>query len=218
MAGATNREALSRTKEELAVLYERLDELEQLAGIHAKAEKIREGRFWPDMNETTDEYFEAEREHIRQGIRPLYFSVPNKDVRMNLIRKQREIALEVAREWDRDVANAQREVREAEAALRRLPWGMAAGIAGGCVTIGYLSAEIAGAIGGAVVGFFLGQGTIENARSQRAAALRAAQDVLAEWIKRRDDVMAKPEPFSASEADTGEIQLEPPSGVGRGDS
>jgi len=161
-----------------AKLAEELNTLEHRTGIYEEAERAREGRLFPDVNETPDEYFNEEYDYTRRRTRKTYFSVADSDLRKQLISCERKIHAISLRRWDGDIQTAEREAHQAAVALGRLPWGLAAVVGGGCVALGYYMAGLSGSIGGAVVGIFMGFGTIANTKSERQRTLSAAQESL----------------------------------------
>lgn len=192
------------SEEKAKRIGEELDALEQQAGIREKAERAREGRFMPDLNETPDQYFDAEYDEVRRRTRRTYFDVADLDLRRNLIATERRLHEAWLRSWDEDIQKAEQEVRAARAAVDRLPWGMAAGVGGGCVALAYYFGGLSGAIGGAVVGLFMGGGTIANARADARRNLEAAQESLTLVKADKKTAQQRPEKFSVGEQISGE--------------
>jgi len=183
---------------------EDLDDLEREAGIHEQAQRARCGRFMPDLSETPDEYFDAEYDCIRRGIRRTYFSVADRELRRRLIRADRRLSDIGEGMLRRDLAEAERQLARAKDEADRSPWEMAAVLAAGCVALGYGIGGLAGAIGGAVAGFFLGQGTTHNARRNRRRAVETAESEVAALRKSMTKDTRRQPYFSASEEETGD--------------
>lgn len=186
--------------------------LEDEAGLTATMERAREGRFIPlgVMGEkvTPEEYFADEHDHLREKTRKAYFSVEDIELRKKLIKTNREIWGRVARSDDEDIGVANREVSIATAKAQKQPWEKAALVAVAVVAVGYWIFGIVGAIGGAVGGFFLGQGVVSNYRINANAELQQATDVLEQAKKEKADGELMPEFFSYSEEASGERQAD----------
>jgi hypothetical protein len=103
-----------------------------------------------------------------------------------------------------ELLTAQREVAAAKAKAQRGPWGLAAGVAGVCTALDYYFFDLAGAIGGAVVGFFMGQGTIHNAKASANAEIASAEAGLQSVQEDQAEEALRPEIFSAREELKGE--------------
>lgn len=176
-------------EEQLKRLAEELDDLERQAAIHEQSERDRESSWWA-MG--------------RHKIRDAYFSVADLELRRRLISTERKLHEAWLRSCDDDIRKAERNVAKARAASDRPPWEMAALIAGVCVAVGYVGAGLPGTIGGAVVGFFLGQGTIANAKSKARQHLDSAEDLLKEAKADNEELAKRPEYFTVGEELTGE--------------
>jgi len=183
---------------------ERLYSLEREVGIYDQAERIREGRFMPDLNETPSEFFNEEHDHVRRRIRRLYFSVQDPIARKKLITAERALRRDWEEWWRLHWLEAEQEHIRAKQKCQTLPWGEAAFIALGFVAVGYWTIQTVGAIGGAVFGSFIAAGYVSNTKSYRQNALERAQAELANRIKARDEALSKPEIFSQIEEETGE--------------
>jgi hypothetical protein len=186
--------------------------LEDEAGLTATMKCAREGRFIPlgalGEKVTPEEYFADEHDHLRDKTRNAYFSVENVELRKKLIKANREIWERVARSDNEDVVVAKREVSIATTKAQKQPWEKAALVAVAVVAVGYWTFGIVGAIGGAVGGFFLGQGVISNARIKANAELQQATDALEQVKKEKADGDLMPEFFSFSEVASGERQAD----------
>jgi hypothetical protein len=186
------------------LLGDQIRALEERAGIAKQVEDAQLGPMFPDLEATSDEYFRDVEDHARRKVRKLYFGVQDVDLRKQLIAKNREgdrlheavlaAQLQGAREA---VARGQREADSQ-------PWGKAGIMAVICVGIGAWLFQLYGAIGGALLGFFLGQSVVARARTERTEALRAAQAELDDEIKGQREVRLRPAWFNAEEARTGE--------------
>lgn len=197
----------SRAEKQREQLSEELAALERQAGIDSEA--IHSAAVGlPDLTATPDEYFESKFYRIRDETRRAYFAVRDLDLRKRLIGVERRLHISWLRSWDADVLEAVQAVRIAEAAVNREPWGQAAFIGGGCVAVGYYLAGLAGTIGGAVVGLFMGAGTIANAKADARREINAAQQALASIEAARQEMRAREETFSVDE----ELSGEPESG------
>ncbi|MBS4044756.1 MAG: hypothetical protein KG075_00330, partial [Alphaproteobacteria bacterium] len=183
---------------------ERLFSLERQVGIHDRAERIREGRFLPDLNETPAEYFSEEHDHMRRGIRRLYFSVQDPLARKKLIIAERMLRKDWEEWWRLQWLEAEQEHIKAKQKCQTLPWGEAAFIALGFVALGYWIKQTDGAIGGAVFGSFIAAGYVSNTKSRRQNELERTQAVLLDRIKAREEALSRPEIFSRIEEETGE--------------
>ncbi len=201
------------TTEQAKRLGEELDTLERQAGIHDQAERAREAPvFWFNPFDLTPqqraEEQDAHEARIRRKIRDAYFSIADPDLRKRLISTDRKLHEVWLRSCDDDIAEAAHKVAKATAAADRLPWPMAAIIGGACVAVGYAGAGLSGAIGGAVVGFFLGQGTIANAKSDARRAFQEAEDSLKRAKADKEEADKRPEYFTIGEQLTGERDAE----------
>jgi hypothetical protein len=185
-------------------MAEALFSLERQYGIYEKAERIREGRFMPDLTETPSEYFDEEHEFVRQGIRRLYFSLPDIDARKKLIAADRALRREWEEWWRLHWLEAEQEHHKAKQKLQTLPWGEAAFIALGFVAVGYWAKQMVGAVGGAVFGSFIAAGYVWNTKSRRQNDLERAQVDLSDRKAAREEALARKERFSQTEEITGE--------------
>lgn len=181
--------------------------LEDQAGISAKMERAREGRFIPlgafGEDASTDEYFADEHDHFRERARNAYFSVNDTALRIQLIEARRRVDEELNRSYESDVVLARRTEAAAEAKLKDMPWTMAAVVAVAAVGVGYWIFGLVGAIGGALGGFFLGQGVVHSARKEAHAAHRAATESVAAALDNKARSSLHPDCFSYLEETTG---------------
>jgi hypothetical protein len=193
---------------ELKPLRDELAALEAQAGLTQQMERAREGNFMPlgidGEKVSPDEYFADEYDGTRRRVRAVYFGVSDIEFRKRLIKTDRAINKKFEQHTEAELREAQSEVATAKAATHQQPWTWAAVLAVGSVAIGYQMYSMAGAIAGAVGGFFLAQGVLKNKEREAAAVLEQAENDLAE-LKRSQYVSSlSPELFSHMEQLTGE--------------
>jgi hypothetical protein len=186
------------------ILGDQLTALEERAGIAKKAESARLGPLFPNLEASPDEYFREVEESARRRVRKLYFGVEDLALRKALIAKEREGARFCNQVLQDQLSRARAAVAGAQQRANSLPWLWAGTVAAVCVAIGAGIFAIYGAIAGALVGFFAGQGVISRARVARATELSAAQAALEEETKSQGKESLKPEWFNAAEERTGE--------------
>ena len=198
--------------------FERSQELERLrnecraieeeAGLSETMERAREGRFFPlgAFGEKTSpqEYFADEHDDLRGNTRDAYFPVKDIGLRKKLITAQRVVESRLRQSLEEDIIAANREVSIAAAKVQRQPWGKAALLGMGAVALGYWVFGIVGAIGGAIGGFFLGQGVIAEARNEANAALAQVSHELEQAQQEKLGHSLMPEFFSHWEEMSGE--------------
>lgn len=146
----------------------------------------------------------AEYGYRRMSMRRLFFGVADVAVRKRLIGLTREIEALMLRLIEDERATATRMLQAAERTAVMGSWGLAAAIAGVSVAIGHLIFALPGAIGGALVGYFLGRGYIEASKLKAASDVQRAKARLDEIGRHSEGLPHKPELFSESEAETGE--------------
>ena len=128
--------------------------------------------------------------------------------RKQIISKYNDVE-KAAQAIDRErVEEAEREFRKARVGAQKLPWTMAGINAAIWVGIGYWVFNIPGAIGGALLGFFFGQGAIDRARKMNAEAVRVAEADLQEVKKDVAEDASRPMTFSVNEQVFGEREKE----------
>jgi hypothetical protein len=205
--GATVKEMLTREQEK-AVAAER-DDLERQAGVHEQAGSARNDPFFylfyhdqPIQERTEAERSKAKR--ARREIRDIYFSINDVSLRCKMIAMDRKLHLNWLQRKESYVREAEGKLAEAERDKDRQPWEMAALIGGGAVAVGYFVAGLVGSIGGAVVGFFLGQGMIARAKSEAQNAVQDAERWLKEIRESWEEARAEPEYFTVGEEVSGE--------------
>ena len=135
--------------------------------------------------------------------REVIFAVPDLSLRKRLINAYRASGKAWPAFMQTKLEEAQKELAKAQRRAESLPWLRAGLLAAFCVGIGATFFELYGAIAGALVGFFAGQGVIANARTERPEAVRLAQ---LEVESRRESASIGPgRPlFSDTEEETGE--------------
>ncbi len=147
--------------------------------------------------------------HLRRMLRDLYFGVEDASQRKRLIAKQRESA-RFSRAWiESELADAQRrfetlERRSAEG------WWLAAIVGAALIVIGYALFTIAGALAGAVVALFVGNGIEQESRRRQERALADAKSELATTQMLADEnesLFDEPEEAGATPTKTQEIAL-----------
>ncbi|GAB7550403.1 hypothetical protein [Cupriavidus sp. 8B] len=178
-------------------------ELEDQAGLSEIMNRSREGRFFPlgAFGEPfiRREYFAEEYDARREKTRDAYFSVTDENLRKILISACRNVGNFKSRCLKEDILNANRGVIAANIKLQQPPWGKAALVGIGAVALGYLIFGVAGAIAGAVGGFFWGQAIISQARNEASALLAEAKADLERNQKIEADNALVPELFSQGE-------------------
>jgi hypothetical protein len=182
-----------------------LMELEERAGLSDKVKDAQLGPMFPNLEATPDEYFKETEYHTRRKVRRLYFALPDVDARKELIAKRRLFDSVRKAYWQREAATARQNLIDKQRAATSLSWGRAGVLAAVCVAVGSYFFQLYGAIGGALMGFFLAQGALANERNYKAAAVRAAQEELEEALKTEREDAAAPAWFDASEERTGEM-------------
>lgn len=185
------------------------DDLERQAGVHDETARTRESVVsgYRYIDRPMEAYESAVRElddDIRWRLREIYFSISDRNTLRSLIDIDRKLHVIWLNRKDGDIRDAEKEVAKAKATMGREPWGIAALVGGACVALGYFGAGLSGSIGGAIVGFFLGQGTLANARSAARGGLEDAENGLEMMKKIRDEAIAVRENFSSDEWLSGE--------------
>ena len=193
--------------QELERLRNDLRALEDEGGLTAIMERAREGRFIPlgafGEKTTPQEYFADEHDHLRDKTRDAYFPVENIELRKKLIAAQREVESRLRRSLEEKIVRVNREIAVATAKAQQQPWAKAALVGVGAVALGYWVFGIAGAIAGAVGGFFLGQGVISQARNEANGLLAQASGDLEQAQKDKTENSQMTDFFSQAEAISG---------------
>lgn len=191
--------------------HEMCAELEAAAGLTQAMERAREGRFIPlgafGEKVSSEEYFADQYDYFRKSARAAYFSVQDIELRKRLIAARRRADEDTRQSFDSDVAAASRAVLAAKTNARNQPWGKAAMLAVATVAAGYWFWDLVGALAGAVGGFFLGNGTLAQAKNEATAQLEQAMQELEQARKEQAQRSLWPECFSRSEETTGERDL-----------
>jgi hypothetical protein len=195
-------------EEKLEELERKCNALESSAGITEDVERAREGRFIPlgafGEDVSPDEYFADEYDYIRRKIRDAYFSVKDIELRKELIKLRREIEKYHQESYQGDINLAHKEIDKAKLNGRKLPWETAALLGVASVALGYWLFDIVGALAGAVGGFFIGQGTISDARSIAETELEQATNELKQAENDQKLMRLRPDCFSLEEELAGE--------------
>lgn len=200
--------AVERIREARSAKYDELDALERAAGLEAAMKTARAGSLFPlgidGAEVSTAEYDASEFDHTRRKTRRVYFGVSDRTVQRELMRTVVEIERLADREMAAALAQANREVAKAEAALDVPSWGMAAIVAAAVVAAGYWCWQLPGAMAGMVGGFFLGQGVIARERAAARAQLRSLRADRDDCAADAQRLAAYPPSFSEREIATGE--------------
>lgn len=138
-------------------------------------------------------------------MRKLVFGVKDMELRKKIIAKHNEADDLSAAERRKDVERLRLTALKARERLQgNAGWTSAAVTAGLFVTFGYWWFNLAGAIAGAVVGFFIGQGHVHKTRAE---LLQTATNAEQEWKDAQTEDEAdrvQPAFFSRAEARTGQ--------------
>src|SRR5439155_5151846 len=169
-------------------LLAELRALESRAGIAADAERVRSN-------------LDAEpRDRVLQRqLRELYFGVAFGLQRRRLIAKHREVSRSQIAWNEADLADATRRSQEIERKSRE-GWWMAAIVGAALIIVGYELFATAGALAGAVVALFVGNGIEQESRRRQQ---RAVADVNTELESAEMRARNSVELFSESEERTG---------------
>ena len=147
---------------------------------------------------------DAEYGYRRMSLRRLFFGVADVNVRKRLIGLTREVEALTLLLIEDERAAALKMLQAAERKAVLGSWGIAALIAGVSVAIGHLIFTLPGAIGGALVGYFVGRGYIEASKVKAASDVQWAKARLDEIERHSEGLPHKPELFSKAEAETGQ--------------
>jgi len=102
-----------------------------------------------------------------------------------------------------DIAEAKRTIIVVQEKADRLPWVSAAVLGGLCVAAGYQGFGMPGALGGVVVGFFLGQATIQEYKANAKAQIRTARVNLRIEEENAKELQLRPSYFTVEEQESG---------------
>lgn len=186
--------------------------LEDKAGLSEIMERAREGSFLPlgigGEEVSSQEYFAYEHDYLRDKTRDAYFSVANMESRKELIATQALCESRLRKSFQEDKVEANREFIRLTAKVQRQPWVMAALSSIIIVALGYSFFGLVGAIGGAVGGFFVGQGVISAFRNEANAELSQASNDLEYAQKSESEDRLMPDFFSSQEERCGERDSE----------
>lgn len=155
--------------------------------------------------------------HDDSDLRRLYFSVPDKTLRMELIAQCRRLQRHAGERTRARIADAENELAALENMGIPTPWMMPGLIACGAVWLGYELGSIAGALAGAVAGFLAGNAHVrgrKNAWLREVAQAKGAVEELRDEEKRGAVFFGGRPIFSETEEDSGAedegAQPEPP--------
>lgn len=187
-------------------LFDELEKLEAQATLTDQIKRAYEGRFIP-LGALGDkcspaEYFADEYDFKRGRIRNAYFGVGDVGQRQRLIRARLQLEQAEERMGAERFRSREKDVRAAKS--KSLPWITAGLVGASCVIVGYEVKETAGAIAGALLGFFVGQGTIHNAKESKAQAIADAEEELKTEANEQRTKGKYPPSFTAQEQNTGE--------------
>lgn len=205
----------SAARERIKEISGELDVLLEKAGIAEAVKKAEEGPLIPYGAMGDDDpslsrlqnntlYFDEQFDHLRDNIRRAVFGIEDREIRKTIIDKHRELERAGAGLTREIIEDAERELAKAKRDADNLPWTSAALGAAAWVALGYYFFNLAGAIGGAVIGFFFGQGTIDRARKMGAAAITEAENNLSQVTLDAQEERSRPDTFSLDESVTGE--------------
>jgi hypothetical protein len=185
-------------------LRAKLTTLEERAGIAEQVADANLGPQFPNFRATTEEYFDETEDYARARVRDLYFGVGDLELRKQLIHVNREWRKAYGDMNRKDLAEARKELVNANRGVEWFPWISAAIVAATCVALGAKYFGLYGAIAGALAGFFIGHGVVASKKKEQAGEIaRAAANVReAEESLREHEVT--PDWFNDSEERTGE--------------
>jgi len=199
-------------------IAKQLEAAEREAGIWEKADKARQGPLIPygvfderpsgakQQALENDLYWADQHDDIRGKIRALYFAVSGVESRKALISLDAELESANRRILAQGVVDARLELAAMKHKQANPPWVAAGVISCIAVLIGSLLAGIAGAIGGAILGYFWGQGMVSHARTDAQAATEVAESFLRDAeaaYRERAESGWRPAYFSNSERRSG---------------
>lgn len=178
------------TMEELGA---QIDALEMKAGIREQIQRLEEALDWTPFS--------------RQKLRDLYFSIPDIELRKELLNLQQALHEKTHQDVADELDKAKRKLQLAIVSSEDFSEAflLAAFIAGGCAALAAYGQGVEGAIVGATFGAFLGARTISNQRTKHKQAIREAQaevDAAAENLN-EFKIINRP-PFSLDESIDGE--------------
>jgi hypothetical protein len=169
-------------REKIKKICEEIDALEKQAGIYEQAKEARDSLYGQE-----------------DKIRRLYFAIPDQELRRKIMEKEWE-----CNGYEFDLALSQVRAMETKIAKIRSEgnWylkAIAASII--AVAIGNQSYGVAGAIGGAMTGFFFGMGIKEEETRNKKERIRDANEELIELRKMSDQAFERT--FKVSELSSG---------------
>ncbi len=188
------------------------EQLEAAAGLTEVMAKAKEGRFMPLGIDgepcSSNAYFADEYDSFREQIRRAYFSINDIQVRIGLIRARRILDEHDNFARQKEATKLKLAEKKAASNLSQQPWTAAAILAALWLGVGYWIFDLAGAVGGAVVGYFLGNGLVASARAKAEAILRETKSDLLEAENDRIMERLRPEFFTENEELTGDRNCE----------
>ncbi len=144
--------------------------------------------------------------HGDNDLRKLYFSVPDKALRKELIAQCRRLLLHASDGTRARIADAETELAKLENTGIPTPWMMPGLTACGAVWLGYELGSMPGALAGAVGGFFAGNayvGARKNAWLREIAQAKYAVEELRDEEKRDAAYFDRRPVFSETEEESG---------------
>ena len=196
MINSERRDAIKRLGAECKAL-------EAQAGIEAAIARAQEGRFMPDPNDSTDEYFANHHDAVRKKTRDAYFGVTDIDLRKRLIAAHLALDRAISADFEADYVDAAKRLGIAELAAKQAYWGRALLAALACAAIGGYRYGGEGFLGGAVIGVFLGLWLRQTARGEAGNEMEAAKAELGQQLENKNEAARSPDFFSRDEEASG---------------
>jgi hypothetical protein len=159
---------------------ELIDSLEEKAGIREAVKHARETGS-PDK------------------LRDAYFSVPDVDLRNQLISTTRRLDQLYLEQCEAEVASAQARVQLAIDKTKKHPWHLTVAASLGSVVIGNWIFGLFGAIAGALLGYYLGEWAISVVKKEDIQSVEQAKHSLVSAQKRDEESRVDPYLFSEAE-------------------
>ncbi|BCK87626.1 hypothetical protein MIZ01_1417 [Sideroxyarcus emersonii] len=137
-------------------------------------------------------------------LRDAYYSVADPELRNKLISTTGRLDQLYLIKCEQDVSLAKEGVSKAEAKAGQHPWPLLAAAYIGPVVIGQWGLGLFGAIGGAVLGYFLGQWVFDMTKKENAREIDEAKHLLASALRCSEAAKVDPYLFSAAEQQGGQ--------------
>lgn len=137
-------------------------------------------------------------------LRDAYYSVTDVELRNKLISTTGRLDQLYLMKCEQDVSLAKEGLSKAEAKAGQHPWPLLAAAYIGPVVVGQWGLGLFGAIGGAVLGYFLGQWVFDMTKKENAREIDEAKHQLASAQRRNEASKVDPYLFSAAEQQGGE--------------